>query len=60
LRNCRKVTGYRGIKHDIENAGGTFVDADVVVDGNIFSGKTWRELPEFMRELIKVIKEKVK
>ena len=56
----RKVTGYRGIKHDIENAGGTFVDADVVVDGNIVSGKTWRELPKFMRELIKVIKEKVK
>jgi len=28
------------VLNDIENAGGTFVDADVVVDGNIFSGKT--------------------
>jgi len=53
----KKVTGYKGIKPEIEHAGGIFIDKDVVVDGNIITGKTWRELPEFMREFIKLLKK---
>ncbi|MCD6488146.1 MAG: DJ-1/PfpI family protein [Desulfurococcales archaeon] len=58
LLKGKKVTGYIGIKHEVENSGAKFIDTDVVVDGNIVTGKTWRELPSIMKEVIRVIKER--
>ena len=43
----RRVTGSRGIKDDLENAGAIWVDEPVVVDGNLISSRTPRDLAAF-------------
>jgi len=51
----RRVTGYPPLKTDIENAGGVFVDAEVVIDGNFISSRGWPDLHAFMREVVAVL-----
>jgi hypothetical protein len=48
----RRVTGSLGIKDDLENAGGLWVDAPVVVDGNLISSRTPRDLAPFARAMV--------
>lgn len=48
----RRVTGSRGIKDDLENAGGIWVDQPVVVDGNLISSRTPRDLAPFAKALV--------
>jgi protease I len=48
----RKVTGVSAIKDDLENAGATFIDLSVVIDGNLVSSRTPADLPDFCRGLI--------
>lgn len=48
----RRVTGSRGIKDDLENAGATWVDEPVVVDGNLVSSRTPRDLAAFGRAMV--------
>jgi protease I len=48
----RKATGYLPIKHDVENAGGTWVDEAVVIDGNVITSRTPVDLPDFTRGII--------
>ena len=47
ILNGRRVTGSLGIKDDLENAGGIWVDEPVVVDGNLVSSRTPRDLAPF-------------
>ena len=56
LLRGKRATGTVLIKPEVEIAGGTFVDENVVVDGNTITGKTWRELPDFMREFMKALR----
>ena len=51
----RRVTGIVAIKDDLENAGATFVDEAVVVDGNIVSSRNPDDLPEFCRAIIDLL-----
>jgi protease I len=48
----RKVTGVSAIRDDLENAGATFLDQSVVVDGHLVSSRTPADLPDFCRALI--------
>ena len=48
----RKVTGVSAIKDDLENAGATFLDQAVVVDGHIISSRTPADLPDFCRAIL--------
>jgi len=48
----RKVTGSRGIKDDLENAGGIWVDAPVVCDGNLISSRTPHDLAPFAKAMV--------
>lgn len=48
----KRATGYLPIKDDVENAGGTWVDAPVVEDGNIITSRTPVDLPDFTRAII--------
>ncbi len=50
----KKMTGSRGIWDDLKNAGGIPVDEPFVIDGNIVSVKTWRELDYLIREFPKL------
>jgi protease I len=48
----RRVTGSRGIKDDLENAGGLWVNEPVVVDGNLISSRTPRDLAPFAAAMV--------
>jgi protease I len=48
----RKVTGVSAIKDDLENAGATFLDQAVVVDGHVISSRTPADLPDFCRAIL--------
>jgi protease I len=54
----KRVTSTPGIKDDMMNAGATWLDEAVVVDGHIISSRRPPDLPDYMREFIKVLAEK--
>jgi protease I len=51
----KRVTGSHGIKDDLENAGGVWVDAPVVVDGNLISSRTPRDLALFGKAIVEFL-----
>lgn len=52
----RRVTGSRGIKDDLENAGAVWVDEAVVIDGNLISSRTPRDLAPFGQAMVEFLK----
>jgi protease I len=50
----RRLTGYHTIQDDIRNAGGEFVDREVVVDRNWVSSRQPGDLPTFNRETLRL------
>ncbi|MDB5311246.1 MAG: yraA 3 [Gemmataceae bacterium] len=54
----RKATGYFSIKDDMVNAGATFVDQEVCVDGNVITSRKPDDLPAFVAALMKAIEAK--
>ncbi len=48
----RRVTGSLGIKDDLVNAGGTWVDEPALRDGNQVWGRVVADIPAFERELV--------
>ncbi|MBO8179470.1 MAG: type 1 glutamine amidotransferase [Archaeoglobus sp.] len=52
----RRMTSWIGIRDDLIAAGAEYVDAEVVVDGNIITSRMPDDLPAFCRELIKMLK----
>ena len=48
----KRVTGSRGIKDDLENAGATYVDEAVVVDKNLISSRTPLDLAPFAKAML--------
>ncbi len=52
----KKVSGYYSIKDDIENAGATYMDAPVVVDGNLVTSPHYKYMGDWMREALRLVK----
>jgi protease I len=50
-----RVTGSPGIKDDLINAGGIYIDASVVVDRNHVTSRRPEDLPDFCRALISLM-----
>lgn len=48
----RKCTSYHSIKTDVKNAGGNWVDEEVVSDGGLITSRKPDDLPAFNRKLI--------
>ncbi|WP_029332665.1 type 1 glutamine amidotransferase domain-containing protein [Exiguobacterium oxidotolerans] len=48
----RKMTGYKSIRVDLENAGVDFEDTEVVVDDNFVSSRQPDDIPAFNREML--------
>ncbi len=48
----KRVTGSLGIKDDLENAGGIWVNESVVVDGNLISSRTPKDLASFAKAMV--------
>jgi protease I len=53
----KRAAGSRGIKDDLENAGAVWVDKPVVVDGNLISSRTPRDLPAFGAAMVRFLDE---
>ena len=53
----RKVTTVKKCRLDAEFSGGTYVDQEVVVDGNLVCARTWHDNPAWMREYLKLLKK---
>ncbi len=49
----RKATCYVGMADDLKNAGGSYVDAPVVEDGNLITAPHYRNNGHFMKAVLK-------
>ena len=52
----RTITAVNKIRDDIKNAGGKYVDEQVVVDGNLISSRIASDLDAFNDALVKALK----
>lgn len=48
----KRMTGTVSVRDDVVNAGGQWVDREVVEDGNLISSRGPGDLPAFMRSII--------
>jgi protease I len=55
LAKGRKLTGYSAIKDDLVNAGATYVDEPVVVDGNLITSRRPADLPWFCKAVAQAL-----
>ena len=53
----RPVTGSLGIRDDLVNAGGRWVDEPAFRDGNLAWGRVVEDIPAFERELVALLAE---
>lgn len=54
----KKATCFISIKDDLVNAGATYLDQEVVRDGNLITSRTPDDLPAFCREIIAALQGK--
>jgi protease I len=52
----KRATCVSAIKDDVINAGATYVDAEVVQDGNLITSRVPTDLPAFCRTIISALK----
>ena len=55
--NGRQVTSWPSLRTDIENAGGHWVDREVVVDEGIVTSRKPDDLPAFNAKLVEEVRE---
>jgi len=51
----RRLTSWPSLKTDIRNAGGDWVDEEVVVDGNLITSRKPDDLPAFSKSLLSAL-----
>ena len=51
----KRATSFFSIKDDLVNAGATWVDEEVVVDGSLITSRKPDDLPAFCREIVKAL-----
>lgn len=54
----RRTAAYPALEPDVRGAGAEYVDAAGVVDGNMVSARAWPDHPAWMREFMRLLKEK--
>ncbi len=50
-----RLTGFPSLQVDIENAGATYMDEAVVVDGNLITSRTPKDLPAFLKAILEAL-----
>jgi protease I len=50
----RTLTSWPSLKTDVQNAGGTWVDQETMVDGNLVTSRNPQDIPAFNREILKL------
>lgn len=56
----KKATCWKSVATDLKNAGAVYVDAPVVIDGNIVTSRMPGDLPIFCRETIRLMENRSK
>ena len=51
----RTLTSWPSLRTDIENAGGTWVDEQLHVDGNLATSRKPGDLPAFCRQMVEMM-----
>jgi len=51
----KRATCFSSIADDVANAGATYLDAEVVVDGGVITSRTPADLPAFCRAIINAL-----
>jgi protease I len=59
LLNGKKMTSYLSIRTDLENAGATWFNKEVVVDTNLITSRSPKDLDAFNEKLLEAIREGV-
>jgi protease I len=54
----RRTAAYPALEPDILAAGAEFVNSEAVVDGTMVSARAWPDHPAWMREFVKILKQK--
>ena len=54
----RRTAAYPALEPDIRAAGAEFVDGDGVVDGMMVSARAWPDHPTWMREFVRILRER--
>ena len=57
LLKGRELTSFVSVRKDLENAGATVKDEEVIVDGNLVTSRTPDDLPAFNRESLKLLEK---
>jgi protease I len=50
----KRLTSWPTLETDIRNAGGEWVDSEVVVDGNLVTSRKPDDIPAFSREMLRI------
>jgi protease I len=50
----RTLTSWPSLKTDIQNAGGSWVDRETAVDGNLITSRNPKDIPAFNREILEL------
>ncbi len=56
LAQGRRMTAYRTVVEELKEAGALYEDREVVVDENLITSRQPSDLPFFMREIVKKLK----
>jgi protease I len=59
LARGRTMTSWPTLRDDIRNAGGIWIDQEVVVDGNLVTSRKPSDIPAFNEKLIEVLAQRV-
>ena len=57
IMGSKRATCVDAIKDDLINAGATYLDEPVVVDGSIITSRTPRDLPVFLPAIIEAVRD---
>ncbi|MCK9859476.1 DJ-1/PfpI family protein [Paenibacillus sp. ATY16] len=55
--NGRTMTAYNASRLEVERLGACYADETLHVDGKLVTGHAWPDLPGFMREFLKLVRE---
>jgi protease I len=54
----RRAAAYPALEPDVRAAGGEFVNSEAVIDGAMISARAWPDHPAWMREFIRMLRQK--
>jgi protease I len=54
----RRTAAYPALEPDVEAAGAEFVDGGGVIDGQMVSARAWPDHPAWMREFVRLLRER--